>query len=147
MLEGAQDTVQTLLHISTKISENLSAPDGCRISDHDLESLMRRYSDLLRSLDHRFAPRLSAFRVPLSAVHHLDETGLALPSWSQGLVKELKAANVDARHCAEQFLDLADQLRSGGWAGKEPQADRLLMPPPAAAPAKKLKQKEGAAAT
>merc|ERR1719468_50896 len=112
------------------------------LAEEDFGELLKKYSDLLRSLDHRFAPRLSAFRVPLSAVKHLDETGLALPSWSQGLVKELKTANADAKHCAEQFLDLAGLLRYGGWAGKEPQADRLLMPPPAVAPAKKIRNRE-----
>lgn len=138
LLEQTQDAIQTLLYWATKLCEGLQRRPP--IGGQELAELLKKYSDLLRRLDHKYAPALSGFRVPLSAVKHLDESGLALPAWSVGLATELKSANEDAKACAEQFLELAEALRIGGWAGKEPKADRLLMPPPALAPAKKQRK-------
>jgi len=139
-INEVQDVIHTVLYHTTRLIEVLSAQTRSPTEEAEVTKLLSQISRNFSSLDHRFGARLSMYPAPLSAVKHLDEQELSLHSWCQGVAKELKAANADARHGAEQLLELAELLRLGGWAGKEPEADRLLMPPPAVAPVKKQRK-------
>mmetsp|Transcript_110404 Transcript_110404/g.276382 ORF Transcript_110404/g.276382 Transcript_110404/m.276382 type:complete len:228 (-) Transcript_110404:19-702(-) len=142
-LDSAQALVQSTLQVVTELHDGLlgapsassssgvgsaaSEPHSPQQQKQQLldqaaaERALRRYADLLRSMDQK-APGLSRFRIPLSAVRHLDDTGLGLGMWLQGLVRDLRAANDDARSCAEQFAELADRLRADGTWGADTSA-------------------------
>lgn len=140
-LDSAQALVQSTLQVVTELHDGLvgassaassssslsSSTEACpsqqqRLDPAAAEKVLKRYADLLRSMDQK-APGLSRFRIPLSAVRHLDETGLGLGVWLQGIVQDLRAANDDARSCAEQFAELSARLSADGSWGGEVAAD------------------------